>query len=211
MNDQTLSPDHGYPIRVVVPGYSGARWVKWLDRITVSTEESPNFYQQRDYKVLPPHVENAEQAAPYWSKIPSIQALPVNSVIASIAPSLNSNEAILVKGYAMGSGGPGGRIAGVQVSADGGESWNDARITYQEGNWSWTLWECILNVEETKSLAKAGTDTEGSGAREVELLCRARDQRGDMQKPECAWNFRGVAYNAYGRGCWRCQPPTKLQ
>lgn len=56
-NGEWLLPDHGYPVRMVVPGHIGARAVKWLSEITVSREESKNFYHYHDNKVLPAHVD----------------------------------------------------------------------------------------------------------------------------------------------------------
>ncbi|KAI0925841.1 hypothetical protein AcV5_008464 [Taiwanofungus camphoratus] len=129
MNDQPLSPDHGGPLRVVVPGYVGARWVKWVDTINISTEESPNYYQQRDYKVLPPEIESKAQAASLWSKYPSITSLPVNSVVASVTRM--SPTSVLVKGYAIG-GGSDLKVVHVEVSIDEGLTWQPAKITYQE-------------------------------------------------------------------------------
>lgn len=53
MNCSTLTRDHGYPIRVVVPGYIGGRSVKYLKSITIQDYESMSYYQRRDYKILP--------------------------------------------------------------------------------------------------------------------------------------------------------------
>ena len=74
----------------------------------------------------------------------------------------------------------------VEVSVDNGATWIPGRITYQEGQWSWTLWEAMV------------PDVSEHG----DLVCRAIDLCGDMQKPECKWNLRGVAYNPWGRGKW---------
>ncbi|OCB85336.1 molybdopterin binding oxidoreductase [Sanghuangporus baumii] len=202
MNSQSLSPDHGYPLRIVVPGYTGVRWVKWADRITIARDESPNFYQQRDYKILPPSCETVEQAAPLWRTVPAIDALPINSVIGSINEVPGEEGKIRLKGYAMGHGGPGRQIARVQVaiapSDDSDEQWADANITYQEGKWSWTLWDCVLDLNEAKeSIERIG------GKNEVTVFCRAIDESEVVQKKECAWNMRGVAFNAYGKAIWR--------
>ncbi|KAI0749275.1 molybdopterin binding oxidoreductase [Daedaleopsis nitida] len=183
MNDQALSPDHGYPLRVVAPGFLGARWVKWVDTITVAPDESPNFYQQRDYKVLPEEIDTKEKAGPVWSKHPSLTTLPVNSVVASVTR--RGPGALFVKGYAIGSGAT--QIAAVEVSPDDGASWYEARITYQDGRWSWTLWEALL-----EHVPDAG------GV----VYSRAIDREGNQQEREGRWNMRGVAYNPWGRGKW---------
>ncbi|KAF9267649.1 molybdopterin binding oxidoreductase [Marasmius fiardii PR-910] len=182
MNDEPLSAEHGGPIRVVVPGYLGARWVKWLDTVTVSTEESPNFYQQRDYRILPAHVETKDQAKDYWPKCPSMTALPLNSVVAAVHRTPPST--IFVKGYAV----PGetGNVKSIEVSVDQGLTWVPAEITYQEGKWSWTLWEA-----QVESSAETG-----------EVFCRAVDASGNVQKRESEWNIRGVAYSAWSSQKW---------
>jgi len=127
-------------------------------------------------------VETPEAAKEQWKKYPPLTALPINSVVASILKT--SDSSILVKGYAL----PGllGNVDAVEVTVDDGKTWHPAKITYQEGKWSWTLWEaCLRNVGES------GT-----------VKTRAVDTNGVRQPKEGQWNFRGVAYNPWGIKSW---------
>lgn len=118
-------------------------------------------------------------------------ALPLNSVIASAV--LTSPSSVFVKGYAvpcysdpyLERNTEPCNISRVEVTADG-QSWHQARIIYQEGKWSWTLWEVEVSLTPNHD-------------ENVEICSRAVDNRGNVQPRDGVWNLRGVAWNAWGR------------
>ncbi|KAG2487321.1 hypothetical protein HYH03_014038 [Edaphochlamys debaryana] len=201
MNGQPLSKDHGFPLRVIVPGVTGARSVKWLNRIVASQYESGSHWQQRDYKSFCPSVD---WDSVEWGSAPAIQEPPVTSAITEPAPGTPLSAAdgeITIRGYAWSGGGRG--IVRVDVSTDGGRSWAPARLLppppgapppgSYSGAWAWTLWET------TVPLPKPSAD--GSLPPAVELVCKAVDASYNSQPDGVAgiWNLRGVVNNAWHR------------
>ncbi|PRW45406.1 sulfite mitochondrial [Chlorella sorokiniana] len=198
MNGQELLPDHGYPVRAIVPGYVGARQVKWLSRIVLSENESEAPWQKKDYKLLPQGVTDHEGAeGPQgWTSMPAVEVMPVQSAIltpeAGSVFAASTTEAIKVRGYAWsGAGVP---IARVDVSADGA-TWTVARFTASEvrpsgRQWAWTLWEADVPVPE-ESRKKAGP---------LRIMCKAMDAASNTQPEKVAtvWNFRGLNCNSWG-------------
>ena len=83
MNGEALAPEHGFPLRLVVPGYAGARSPKWLAAVTVQDAPSDNPMQQRDYKLLPPDM-TADTVD--WAKGITINDMPLNAAICEPAP-----------------------------------------------------------------------------------------------------------------------------
>lgn len=203
MNEELLTPDHGFPLRIVVPGTYGMRWVKWVDRITISRQESPNFYQQRDYKILPDTVTSKEVAElqGWWSRVPSMQHLACNSVVADVCRLTSRPDEIRLKvaGYAY-SRWP---VARVEISVDNGRTWEYACIKYQEGRWSWALWEAELEVTqdedaETTGLINIDEEENGRLKQNMVVLSRAIDSFGNEQELNYKWNLRGVGYSGLG-------------
>lgn len=192
MNDAPLPANHGAPVRVVTPGIAGARSVKWLDCITVQLEESHSYYQQHDYKILPPEADCKEKAEEWWGKCDSIYDMPVNSVIgvpkSESTVQRDTDGTIEVKGYALPSGSD-GPIVRVEVSTDDGKTWSDAELLRDDGvtdaelKWAWCLWKTKVKLDKGKN---------------VTILSRATDKSGQTQARCPQWNFRGVAYNGYG-------------
>jgi sulfite oxidase len=169
---------HGGPVRVVVPGYVGARSVKWVQRITARAEPSDNYFQAEDYRLLPPEV------APGAGRGIALGPLPMTSAILSPeAGARLAGSCVEVNGYALA--GEGRRIARVDVSADGGKSWVQASVDDRPSRWAWQVWHTALHVS----------------AGPAEITARAWDDTGSTQpeSPASLWNPAGYGNNAWHR------------
>ncbi|CAH1103926.1 unnamed protein product [Psylliodes chrysocephalus] len=188
MNGVPIPRDHGFPIRVIVPGVVGARNVKWLGKIIVSDKESDSHWQQNDYKGFSP---STDWDTVDFSKSPAIQELPV---ISAICQPINGStvkvedDMITVKGYAWSGGGQ--KIVRVDVTANCGRTWHVAEFDHQDTalppvHWAWTLWSVKIPVDER--------------TKNVEIWAKAVDSSYNTQPEgfENIWNLRGVLSNAY--------------
>eukprot|EP00095_Tigriopus_kingsejongensis_P002338 snap_masked-scaffold868_size86715-processed-gene-0.6 protein:Tk02338 transcript:snap_masked-scaffold868_size86715-processed-gene-0.6-mRNA-1 annotation:"probable sulfite mitochondrial" len=194
MNGEPVPRDHGFPIRVVVPGVVGARNVKWLNRIIIADHESESHWQQNDYKGFNPSVswDNVD-----FSKAAAIQSMPVTSAICSPSgDALVKSGKLSLKGYAWSGGGS--KIIRVDITADGGRTWQDARLLKQEAvsephHYGWTLWQVEVDVPK-------GTD-------QVEVWSKAVDSNYNVQPEsfENIWNLRGLLSNAYSKRVFSVQ------
>ncbi|OQR84145.1 sulfite oxidase [Achlya hypogyna] len=197
MNDEPIPRDHGYPLRAIVPGTVGARNVKFLGRIIVSEEEYGGFWQQKDYRGFPPNVDYATEDFHRYAGA-SIQELPVQSAITEpkggrLWPLEGSEEVdvMTIKGYAWSGGGR--NILRVDVSLDGGATWQEATLapeaTAQRYNraWAWTPWTLDVDIDDN--------------TKELNIVCKAIDSSYNVQPDTIApiWNMRGVLNNAWHR------------
>ncbi|MDA1049383.1 MAG: molybdopterin-dependent oxidoreductase [Planctomycetota bacterium] len=185
MNGQPLSPDHGFPIRTVVPGYIGARSVKWLGKIIVSDRPSTNHYVAGAYKLVTEGTEDELASSP------PLDNFVINSV--TCVPAAGSKVVtgkLEVSGYALATGLQGETIAKVELSTDGGKSWTKARFTSQAKPYCWRLWKADLEVH----------------ARTSEIIARAVDSTGGVQPETVVWNLKGYMFNAWHKTSVRVSP-----
>jgi len=181
MNGAPLTPAHGFPLRIVVPGYIGARNVKWLSRIMVQAMPSDNYFQSHAYKLFAP---NVTPETVVWDSGLMLGEMSINAVIcwphnAMAIPA----GAIEVRGYAIAGGNR--HVARVDVSVDGGQSWNSADLLGDARPWTWRFWRALLNL------------TPG----EHKLVVRAVDSAANTQPEDVRsiWNFKGYMNNAWHR------------
>jgi len=178
MNDEPLPRVHGGPIRVIAPGFIGARSVKWVTGITVQPGPSANYFQNVEYRLLPPDAEPAPGAGT------PLSSLPLNCAVLTPGDGATVPAGPLdVTGYAVAE--DCARIAAVEVSADGGDSWRRAALTPAHGRWSWRHWSLSINAEPGP----------------LRLIARAVDDTGATQPESAAalWNPGGYANNSWTR------------
>ena len=181
MNGETLAPEHGFPLRVIVPGFAGARCPKWLSGITVQDQPSEAKPQARDYKLFPPDVT---KETANWGEGVTIYDMPLNAAICEPAPHTALKQgATTLRGYAQATA---RAITRVDVSIDDGRSWSQAELEHDPAApWSWTFWQATVDLPNG----------------EHELVVRAWDSGGQTQPalPDDVWNFKGYLSAAWHR------------
>jgi DMSO/TMAO reductase YedYZ molybdopterin-dependent catalytic subunit len=168
MNGETLSLEHGYPVRLLVPGWYGMAHVKWLTKITALTKPFSGYFQGEKYVLK--YEDGTEKP---------VQEMQVKSAITS--PSENESLKCCTD-YHMSGNAWSGRtgIAKVEVSVDCGNSWIEAELTGPSEQYSWQQW----NYKWTPN--SPGEHT---------LLSRATNSDGEQQPLKSVWNELGYAIN----------------
>ena len=173
MNGVDLPPDHGFPLRGVVPGWVGSSSVKWLGRIVVSSEKIWSSNNLTSY-VLVGEDWPADEYAPADGG--PINAGVVKSALALPRPAELSPGSNLISGFAYSPSGP---VQRVEWSVDDGATWQAARILDPVLPHAWQRFQFEWD-------APAGSHT---------LLTRATDAAGQSQPDQIAYNSKGYLLN----------------
>ncbi len=178
VNGIPLPPQHGYPLRLVVPGWYGMTSVKWLSRITLRAEPFDGYQMRHSYRLRQEEDEPGE---------PITRMAPRSLMVPPGIPEYLSRDRLVEAGPCEISGrawSGEAEISGVDVSTDGGDSWAPAELDSGGlGRWAWRSWRFSWDAQ--------------SG--EHELCCRARDSAGNEQPLEAPWNVGGYMNNAVQR------------
>lgn len=182
MNGQPLTPLHGAPVRVVVPGWIGARSVKWVQRVHVSAETSTNYYQDKAYRLLPVEADPTELVAGAGFALGPV-ALNCDLLSPPDGARVVAGTTTL-RGYAYA--GDDRSVVRVDVSTDGGRTWRQAALQQDDhGPWAWCHWRLDVALS----------------AGRTEVVVRAWDSTGALQprSPQDVWNPKGYVNNSWAR------------
>lgn len=171
MNDDPLPADHGFPLRLVVPGVYGMASVKWLTRVRAVTSPFAGYFPGQ-YRYVD---EPGSQDRPVTTiKVKAVIAGPEHGAVLPVAP-------FVVGGTAWSGSGV---ITRVEVSVDGGNAWRDAELEAPTTRFAATPWRFSWTPPEPGS---------------YEIAARATDDAGHSQPLEPSWNAHGYGNNEVHR------------
>jgi DMSO/TMAO reductase YedYZ molybdopterin-dependent catalytic subunit len=177
MNGAPLPPQHGYPLRLVVPGWYGMTNVKWLDRIELIDEPFTGYQNTQGYRL---RQTEEDEGVPLQRMQPrSLMAPPGIPEFMTRDRTVPAGE-VLLEGRAWSGTAP---IVSVEVSVDGGSTWGDAELEPPGEPWAWRGWSYPWEAERGEHV----------------VCSRARDELGNEQPLEMPWNLGGYANNAVQR------------
>lgn len=177
MNGEPLPDLHGAPARLVVPGWAGDHWMKWLTRLSPQTEPQTGFYMETAYR-YPKHPGAPGEAIPPAEMQPAT-ALFVKSEITRAPARARRGRMVELQGFAF-SGVP--DVAKVEVTADDGATWSEAALDPRHDPFAWRRWTFRWTP---------------SRAGKAVLRSRATDSAGNVQPKDAVWNPSGYFYNAW--------------
>jgi DMSO/TMAO reductase YedYZ molybdopterin-dependent catalytic subunit len=152
VNGEPVPIAHGGPVRMVIPGYFGVNNVKYVRRVALTETESDAKIQQTGYRVRPVGVEGDPSQPSMWE-------MYVKSWVTT--PLMNADSGrVLIQGVAMGGV---NALADIEVSTDGGESWQEARFSGADlGRYAWRPFVLEAELEPgTYVIASRATDASG--------------------------------------------------
>ena len=186
MNGEAIPSVHGGPVRLIIPGFYGNMNVKFLTTLLFAAEQSPSAFQSVGYRVPLKPVEPGQFGRGDYTIYNSVPTYghKIKSVIFSPLPEDKPHAgAVEITGVAFNDGlAP---VTSVEVSANGGKSWQNADIKPAESPWAWYHWSAKATLASGKNM----------------LMCRATDALGRTQPMDgnARWNPRGYEWNGVDR------------
>lgn len=177
MNGEPLAHPHGAPARLVVPGWAGDHWMKWLVRLSAQPAPQSGFYMDTAYRY--PKVPGAPGEPVKPEDMAPVTELFVKSNITGHPERAAVGRVAEIRGIAF-SGAP--DIVRVDVTDDEGATWSPAALDPRHDPHAWRLWTFRWRP------GRPGNAT---------LMCRAIDDRGRVQPREAAWNPSGYLHNGW--------------
>ncbi len=180
MNGEPLPDLHGFPTRLIVPGWDGTSWVKWVTNLTVATEPNNGFFMNPGYRFPKYAVAPGTPANP--AELEVIEGMPVKSYITSISDDEKIPlKATVLRGIAWAGE---ERITRVDISTDGGSKWQPASLSRQDLPFAWRLWKLDWTPPHPGYFT---------------VMSRATDSAGRIKPVVALWNPSGYLYNAIDR------------